>query len=185
MLDMLYGAALRLCRDAADAEDLVAETVARALANLDSLKDPQCLRAWVFRILANTFHSECRRRHRHAEVPFVEVPEEENQGFFWLFDKLHQPFLLWWDEAEQAFLDTLVREDIERALDALPEAFRIVVVLAEVQGFSYQEIAEMLEIPVGTVRSRLSRGRSLLQKALWVHAQAAGWVNTRSTTGEA
>jgi RNA polymerase sigma-70 factor (ECF subfamily) len=93
---------------------------------------------------------------------------------FSLFERLHQPFLLWWGTPEQDFLDRLLREDLIRAIEALPERFRIVVVLADVQGLSYLEIAGSLEVPIGTVRSRLARGRALLQKALWDHACDAG-----------
>jgi RNA polymerase sigma-70 factor (ECF subfamily) len=91
-----------------------------------------------------------------------------------LFEQLHQPFLLWWSDPEREFLNKLLREDLVRALDAMPEAYRIVVILSDLEECTYQEIAQTLGVPVGTVRSRLSRGRSLLQKALWQHAQAAG-----------
>ena len=104
---------------------------------------------------------------------------DDNDEAFWLFDRLHQPFLLWWGNQEQAFVDQLLAEDLVQAIDALPESYRMVVVLADVEGFSYQEIAEALDIELGTVRSRLSRGRSLLQKALWEHAQEAGLVAQR------
>jgi RNA polymerase sigma-70 factor (ECF subfamily) len=95
---------------------------------------------------------------------------------FSLFDRLHQPFLLWWSNPEQQFLTKMLRAEIERALDALPDGFRTVGILVEVQGYTYAEVAEILSVPVGTVRSRLSRARSLLQKSLWDQAQAAGVV---------
>jgi RNA polymerase sigma-70 factor (ECF subfamily) len=98
---------------------------------------------------------------------------------FSLFERLHQPFLLWWSSPEQTFLDRLLREDLIRAIEALPEPFRIVVVLADVQGLSYGDIARSLEVPIGTVRSRLGRGRARLQKALWDHACDAG-LRTRT-----
>lgn len=170
LMDRLYGAALRMTRNGADAEDLVAEALTKAWANLDGLEDPQCFEKWIFRILANTFISERRRRR---ETPATELEREEDEAFS-LFDNLHQPFLLWWGNPEQRFLDKLLREDVERALDDLPEPYRLVVVLVEVQGFTYAEAAETLEIPVGTVRSRLSRGRSLLQRALWRQARRVG-----------
>jgi RNA polymerase sigma-70 factor, ECF subfamily len=99
---------------------------------------------------------------------------------FSLFERLHQPFLLWWSNPEREFVNKLLREDLERAIDGLPEIFRLVVVFSEVEGLSYQDIARSLSIPVGTVRSRLSRGRSLLQKALWQHGQEAGLNTGRS-----
>lgn len=172
MLDGLYGAALRLTREQADAEDLVAETVHKALNRLGTLKDRNHLRAWMFRILTNTFISEHRKRRVRPEAEAW--PEDEGENEFSLFEKLHQPFMLWWGTPEQEFLNNVLREDLERAVDALPEVFRVVVVLTELQGFTYPEAARILRVPVGTVRSRLSRGRSLLQKELWQHAREAG-----------
>lgn len=183
MLDALYGAAMRLARNRADAEDLVAETVVKALSNCDSLKDRRCFRAWVFRILNNEFISQCRKRGVRSEVPLSEPGAETDDGF-WIFDRLHQPFLLWWGSAEQAFLDQILAEDLDRTLRQLPEVFRVAVVLADVEGLSYQEIADVLGVPIGTVRSRLARGRSLLQKGLWDHACDAGLVEEATKPGD-
>lgn len=175
MLDILYGSALRLTRNPADAEDLVAESVAKALASLDSLNDPKCLRGWIFRVMHNTYTSMCRKRRTRREVSYgVAADEDEDDGDFWLFDRLHQPFLLWWGNPEQMFLDNVLREDIEHALDKLPERYRIVVIMADIEECTYEEIAAALDVPVGTVRSRLSRGRSMLQKTLWRQAKEAG-----------
>lgn len=112
------------------------------------------------------------RRALRSRPETEPLPSDDES--FSIFERLHQPFLLWWGNPEQEFLNALLRGDLEHALQALPEGFRVVVVLAEIQGFSYQEIADTLEIPIGTVRSRLARGRSLLQRALWEHAQEAG-----------
>jgi RNA polymerase sigma-70 factor, ECF subfamily len=172
LIDRLYGTALSMTRHAPDAEDLVAEALAKAWANLDSLQDRQSFEKWVFRILVNTIISDRRRRKtRPAEES---VDDGENSGEFSLFAKVHQPFLLWWGNPEQQLLDKLLRQDIERALRSLPEAYRLAVFLVEVQGFSYAEAAEALDVPVGTVRSRLSRGRNLLQRALWRQANQIG-----------
>jgi RNA polymerase sigma-70 factor, ECF subfamily len=172
LIDRLYGTALSMTRHGADAEDLVAEALAKAWANLDSLQDRQSFEKWVFRILVNTIISDRRRRKtRPAEES---VDGGEDSGEFSLFEKVHQPFLLWWGNPEQQLLDKLLRQDIERALRSLPEAYRLAVILVEVQGFSYAEAAEALEVPVGTVRSRLNRGRSLLQRALWRQASQMG-----------
>jgi RNA polymerase sigma-70 factor (ECF subfamily) len=169
----LYGTALRLAKNSADAEDLVAESIAKAWTGLASLHDRSCFRAWLFRILSNTFASDCRARAVRPELDSLEAREAASEEFS-LFERLHQPFLLWWGSTEQEFLDRLLREDLEKAVDALPEAFRVVVVMADLQGLSYQEITDALGVPIGTVRSRLARGRSLLQKALWEHAVDAG-----------
>jgi RNA polymerase sigma-70 factor (ECF subfamily) len=169
LMDRLYGTGVRLTRNAADAEDLVAEALTTAWSRLDTLQDLQAFEKWVFRILTNTFVSRQRRRR---ETPATELEQEEEEGDpASLFDRLHQPFLLWWDDAEQRLLDRLACRDVERALDGLPDPFRLVVVLVAVEGFTYAEAAETLSIPVGTVRSRLSRGRSLLQDAFWRHAR--------------
>jgi RNA polymerase sigma-70 factor (ECF subfamily) len=174
LLPDLYGAALRLARNPADAEDLVAEAVARAWIRRATLKDPDSFRGWVFRILTNDYISRWRARAGDNLSQALEETEALDEETFSLFEKLHQPFLLWWGNPEQEFLNQLLREDLERAVDSLPECFRVVVVLADLQGFSYREIAESLELPIGTVRSRLARGRSLLQKELAIHAADAG-----------
>jgi RNA polymerase sigma-70 factor (ECF subfamily) len=180
LLDGLYGAALKLTHNRADAEDLVAETVTKAWANLASLHDRQCFRAWIFRILTNTFLSDCRRHHAASLDALAEAHDDcDGEAPFSLFDRLHQPFLLWWSSPEQEFLNKVLREDLEKAVCALPEAFRVPVILADLQGFSYEEIAGILGVPLGTVRSRLNRGRCLLQRALWNQAVAAGLVKDR------
>ena len=174
LLDNLYGAALRLARNRADAEDLVAEAVAKAWAHFGALHDRGCFRAWIFRILTNTFFSECRRTRTLSLEEMTEHDDDPAPEAFSLFEQLHQPFLLWWSNPEEEFLNKVLRADLERVLDALPEAFRIVVILSDLEGFNYQEIAGMLDVPVGTVRSRLSRGRALLQKMLWEQARDHG-----------
>ena len=164
-LDRLYGAALRLAKNQADAEDLVAEAVSKAWIARESLAVPEQFRGWIFRILTNTFMSERRKRGT------VSLDEPNGEGDeFSLFERLHQPFLLWWSNPEQEFVRKVLREDLTRALDALPEVFRVVIVLSELEDFSYQEIANMLGVPIGTVRSRLARGRSRLQQAMWQHS---------------
>jgi RNA polymerase sigma-70 factor, ECF subfamily len=169
VLPELVGTARRLARNREDAEDLAAEAITRAWLHRGSLRERQRFAGWILRILTNLFIS--RRRSdasRHEETGLDEETE------FSLFERLHQPFLLWWGTPEQDFLNRLLREDLVRAIEALPEPYRIVVVMADVQGLPYGEIACALEIPVGTVRSRLARGRALLQKALWEHACDAG-----------
>jgi len=186
LADRLFGTALRLTRNRDDAEDLVAETVAKAWAKLPELRDLQCFDAWIQRILANTFVSEWRHRRASPEIAIEPGVEHDEEGEpFSLFEKLHQPFLLWWASPEESVIAKLLREDIERALDGLPDAFRIAVVLVDVQGHSYPEAAELLGVPVGTVRSRLARARGLLQRSLWQHARDAGFHDNHDHGKEA
>jgi RNA polymerase sigma-70 factor (ECF subfamily) len=168
VLPELVGTARRLARNREEAEDLAAEAITKAWLHRASLRERQRFAGWILRILTNLFISRRRDAARHEETGLDEETE------FSLFERLHQPFLLWWGTAEQDFLNRLLREDLIRAIEALPDHYRIVVVMADVQGLSYGEIACALEIPVGTVRSRLARGRALLQKALWEHACDAG-----------
>jgi RNA polymerase sigma-70 factor (ECF subfamily) len=163
-----------LTKNNADAEDLVAESVTRAWRARASLADAGAFRAWMFRILNNTFVSDLRKRQaRPHEELLVEDSGGEESGFS-IFERLHQPFLLWFATPEQEFLDKLLREDLDRALGALPEHYRVVVVLADVEGLKYGEIAETLDVPLGTVRSRLARARSSLQRTLWSVARDRG-----------
>jgi RNA polymerase sigma factor (sigma-70 family) len=178
LLPQLLASARRMCRNATDAEDLVAEAIAKAWRHRDTLRERERLRGWLFRILTNTYLSERRTRATQPELEPLDAKTEE--GAFSLFERLHQPFLLWWGNPEQEFLTRLLEQDLERALDALPEPYRLTVLLADVQGLSYQEIADALDLPIGTVRSRLARGRAQLQKALWQHAQDAGLTNSDS-----
>ena len=175
LLSSLHGVARRLTGNDAEAEDVVAETVMCAWRGLDSLKSEAAFRAWIFRILHNTFISERRRANSRPQLDSNARDEpDENEPGFSIFEQMHQPFLLWFSNPEQEFLDKLLREDLDRALTTLPEHYRVVVILADLEEFNYGEIAEALEIPVGTVRSRLARARSALQKQLWQQAQAYG-----------
>lgn len=179
LLDQLYGAGIRLAKNREDAEDLVAETVAKAWAARRSLKDHNKFRSWMFRILTNTFRSDRRKQAVRPRGATVEPNLSDEEAPFSLFEQLHPPFLLWWGNPEKEFLNKLLAKDLEVAVDALPEAFRMVVVLTDMEGFSYREISDILKVPVGTVRSRLARGRGLLQKALWEHAKDAGLIHRR------
>lgn len=174
VLGSLHGVARRLCGNEAEAEDLVSEAITRAWRSRDDLADPAAFRAWLFRILHNTFVSERRRAHYAHEIAIQLEDEGDEEPRFSLFEQMHQPFLLWFSNPEQEFLDKLLREDLERALAALPEHYRVVVALSDLEELTYAEIATTLEIPIGTVRSRLARARSALQKSLWECARAYG-----------
>jgi RNA polymerase sigma-70 factor (ECF subfamily) len=168
MLGPLQGVARRLTRNDADAEDLVSETIVRAWRARESLSEARAFRAWMFRILSNTFISERRKAlaRPYAEA-FADSESCDPDASFSAFEQLHQPFLLWFANPEQEFLQKLEREQIDRALADLPEHYRVVVILADLEELKYSEIAETLDIPVGTVRSRLARARSALQSSLW------------------
>lgn len=176
LLPDLYGAAVRLCRDRTEGEDLVAEAVEKAWRALPSLRERSAFRGWVFRILNNAFLSQRRSLRSKVEQEPLDTTSE-----FSLFERLHQPILLWWGNPETQFINRLLREDLERAIDALPDQYRVVVVLVEIQGLAYREVADLLDIPVGTVRSRLARGRSQLQEALWEHATEQGLRDQEGT----
>jgi RNA polymerase sigma-70 factor, ECF subfamily len=184
LLPKLLGVARRLTRNDADAEDLVAETVLRGWRGLDSLANESSLRSWLFRILNNTFMSNCRRATARPHFDSIELDDDEEAEPFSLFEQMHQPFLLWFGNPEQAFLDKLLREDIEKALATLPAHHRMIVVLADIEELAYAEIAQALDVPVGTVRSRLARARAALQKLLWRQAQEVG-LHCESPAGAA
>ncbi|HSJ25160.1 MAG TPA: sigma-70 family RNA polymerase sigma factor [Longimicrobiales bacterium] len=171
LLPELYGTARRLAGNETEAEDLVAEAVAKGWAALASLTDRTAVRAWLFRILNNLWISRWRSARGQAVHESLDATDEEP---FSLFDRLHRPVLLWGGNPELEFLNRMLRADLARAIDALPDPFRSVVVLVDIQGLAYREVADLLDVPVGTVRSRLARGRSQLQEQLWQHAVEAG-----------
>ena len=165
-LPSLYSAAFRMTHNAADAEDLVQETYLRAYRGFKGFEEGTNLKAWLFRILTNTFINIYRAKQRRPEQQ-----ELEEGGDLFLYRKLRG---LEAAEAnrttEDIVLDHFADSEVQAAVDALPENFRIPVLLADVEDFSYKEIAEMLNIPIGTVMSRLHRGRKALQKSLFEYA---------------
>lgn len=174
LLGDLHRVALRLTHSNKDAEDLVAETVMRACENIASLRDTTKAKQWMLRILSNIFLNVCRTKKLHQEVPLIETSEGDEESFS-LFDVVSQ---LSSEEGnpEREVVNKLLDEEIQRAIASLPEDNRVVVVLCDVEGYAYEEIAKMLEIPLGTVRSRLARGRGALQKRLYTHAQERGLI---------
>ena len=176
LMDRLYGAAMRFTRNASDAEDLMAEALEKAWNALDSLDDRSRFDGWLMRILSNTYISQWRRKKVRDEIFDDDALTDDLDDRSTLYARLHQPFLLWWGTPEQTFVNNLLVEDIAAALDGISDAYREVVVMVELLGFTYEETADSLEIPVGTVRSRLNRGRRMLQDALWHNARDAGLV---------
>jgi RNA polymerase sigma-70 factor (ECF subfamily) len=180
LLDKLYGAAFKLTRNEQEAEELVAHTLELAWRRIDSLKDQKAFKSWIMHILSNEFISKWRKQKVHEKY-FDEETYDELDETNCLYAKLHQPFLLWWSSPEQQFVNNLLREDIEKAIDGIPETYREVVILIEILEHNYKEVSDMLHIPVGTVRSRLNRGRRYLQDALYTCAKNAG-LNMQKTS---
>jgi RNA polymerase sigma-70 factor (ECF subfamily) len=164
----LYSAALRMTRNPADAEDIVQETYLKAYRAYNTFKEGTNLKAWLYRILTNTYINRYRKlQRRPSEVELGELQD------LYLFKRLGESSGAE-RSTEESVLESMVDEDIKAALESLPERFRMPVLLADVEGFSYKEIAEILDIPIGTVMSRLHRGRKALQKKLWSLAEQRG-----------
>jgi RNA polymerase sigma-70 factor (ECF subfamily) len=177
-MDSLYGLAMRLTRNGADAEDLVADAVAKAWSAIATLEDRERVRAWLFRILHNCYVSEYRKKSvRPVEWSYDErsVDGAEDDLASWLGEQSDE-FLIWWANPEREFANRLLGQDIMAAIEELPEVFRTVITLVIIEGLPYDEAAEILGVPPGTVRSRMKRGRTLLQKALWQHGKDAGLI---------
>jgi RNA polymerase sigma-70 factor (ECF subfamily) len=175
-MDPLYGVAMRLTRCSADAEDLVAESVAKAWSSIDSLQDRSRFRPWLFRILHNHFVTDYRKKSiRPQEEHIEELFDDEGEGdVVSILEEQPDEFLKWWALPEKALINKILGEQIMAAIDELPDAFRVTILLVNVEGLGYDEAAEVLGVPAGTVRSRMKRGRTLLQKALWQQAKEAG-----------
>jgi len=159
-LGALFRTALRMTRNREDAEDLVQETTTKAFSAFDRFEEGTNFRAWIFKILTNTFINNYYRVRERDKLPSLDEMEEES-AFQPVFDGI---------SPEQALLNTLTKEDIQKAIDIIPIDFKSVVILNLVEGFSYKETAEILDIPIGTVMSRLHRGRKILQKLLWEYS---------------
>ena len=169
-MQSLFSTALRLTRNTADAEDLVQEAYLRAYRGYESFSEGTNLRAWLFRILTNAHINRYRSKKRR-----VEETEFDDVEDFYLYRKLHDPGALG-RSAEDELMGLFGEGEVVAAVEALPEAYRVAVLLADVEGFAYKEIAEILDIPIGTVMSRLHRGRKALQKELYEFASARGLV---------
>jgi RNA polymerase sigma-70 factor (ECF subfamily) len=177
LLDSLYASALRMTRNPADAEDLVQETMLRAYRSFDRFEPGTNLKAWLFRIMTNAYINTYRKKQREPK----KVSADEIEDFD-LYQELKNHDDQFSQTPERIVLDSLVDSDIIEAIDDLPEQFRLAVVLSDVEGFSYAEMAEIMDVPLGTVMSRLHRGRKALQKRLWELARDRGIVRS-STDG--
>ncbi len=177
----LYSAALRMTRNSADAEDLVQETFLKAYRSFRTYEEGSNLRAWLYRILTNTFINTYRAKQRRPMETDLDDVED-----LYLYRRLgSMETALAARSAEDTMFELFTDDEVKTALEDLPENFRLPVLLADVEGFSYKEIAEMLEIPIGTVMSRLHRGRKAMQKALFEFARARGLVSDPEPTADA
>jgi RNA polymerase sigma-70 factor (ECF subfamily) len=168
----LYAAALRMTRNPADAADLVQETYLRAYRGYGNFEEGTNLRAWLYRILTNTYINIYRARQRRPqETDLADVEDLYMYRRLPLIESAVDS-----RSAEDQLVDLIADDEVKQALEDLPENFRIPVLLADVEGFSYREIADMLDIPIGTVMSRLHRGRKAMQKALFDYAEARGFT---------
>jgi RNA polymerase sigma-70 factor (ECF subfamily) len=172
----LYSAAMRMTRNRADAEDLLQETYLKAYRAYGSFEQGTNLKAWLYRILTNTFINSYRAKRRRPDETDLEELED-----FYLFRHLGGlEAAAAGRSAEDEVLESFTDDEVKEAVESLPENFRIAVLLADVEGFSYKEIADITGVPIGTVMSRLHRGRRALQKALHDFGKARGLVSAPS-----
>ena len=169
-IDSLYNTAYRMTRNAQDAEDLVQEAYLKAYKYYDKFQEGTNFKAWLFKILKNTFINSYRKKQQQpAQSDFADIEETFESR---LDDEVLRRNLT----PEESLLEHVLDEDVQRALDELPEDYRMVVVLADLEGFAYKEIADILDVPVGTVMSRLYRGRRLLEKVMLSYARDHGYL---------
>jgi RNA polymerase sigma-70 factor (ECF subfamily) len=170
LVDALYGTAIRLTRNERDAEDLVQDTLLRAYRFWHKFEQGTNCKAWVFKILSNTF---INRYHKEKRANEVQVLSPDDSGTMEILSAEADTATR---DPEGALASRMFSEDVQRALEALPADFRLAVLLCDLEEFSYREIADMLEVPIGTVMSRLYRGRRLLQRALHDYAVEQGII---------
>ncbi len=168
LLDQLYGAAMKMTRNPQDAQDLVQETYLKAYAAFDSFAEGTNLKAWLYRIMTNSYINGYRKRQREPFLGAVDDLED------WQMGGAESTTAMSSRSAEAEAIDRAPDSVVTRALNALPEDFRMAVYLADVEGFSYQEIADIVGVPIGTVMSRLHRGRGRLRTALREYALEQG-----------
>jgi RNA polymerase sigma-70 factor (ECF subfamily) len=174
--DGLKRFALSLCHNQHNAEDLVSETVLKAYQNFSSIKDHTKIKSWLYKILYNQFVSMHRKSSRMKQV---DLSERDGDNFS-LFENLTATGI---EDPEKIFLQKLTAASVQKAIEELPLIFKQALVLSDMEQFSYNEISKILDIPVGTVRSRIARARQQLEKSLWQLALGMGIVN-KLTSGK-
>ena len=175
-LPSLFSTALRMTHNKTDAEDLVQDTLFKAFRALEQFQENTNFRAWIFRIMVNTFITGYRKAVKQPQKISYDDMEE-----FFLYKRLDEQIELQ-ETSKEDFLDNFFDDDIKEALENLPYQFRLVVLLCDVEGFSYNEIASIIDTPLGTVMSRLYRGRKLLQRYLWSYAKTRGYITDVAAT---
>ena len=169
-VDSLYNTAYRMTRNAEDAQDLVQETYFKAYRYYDKFAEGTNLKAWLFKILKNTFINNYRKKQKQPyQTDFADIEESLESR---VQDDAHRSL----SRPDEILLENVLDEHVQKAMDGLPEDYRMAVVLADLEGFSYKEVAEILEVPVGTVMSRLYRGRKLLEEAMLRYARDHGYL---------
>ncbi|MBI4500078.1 MAG: sigma-70 family RNA polymerase sigma factor [Gemmatimonadetes bacterium] len=167
-LDSIHRVALRLTRDATDAEDLTQDTMLKAFRSFHLYRPGSNIRAWLFTILRHTFFTQYRRRQRRPDVDDAEMVDD-----FSLYRAVQEV------DPEGRFFEQIVDDTVLRAIDDLPDEFRETLVLSDVEGLRYDEIAEITAAPVGTVKSRLFRARKALQRRLYDYAVEMGYIKRK------
>jgi RNA polymerase sigma-70 factor (ECF subfamily) len=179
-MNELYAAAMRMTRNPASADDLVSETYAKAWKSFHQFERGTNMRAWLYKILTNSYINIYRKKVRQGHS--VEMDQYETQDEFYIFNKLSKKIVSEEQDPAKIVLAKFAEQDILNAMDKLTEGYRETVILSDLQGLTYEEISKALDIPVGTVRSRLNRGRKQLQKALWEEAVRSGYVEEKKMT---
>ncbi|GAA2510133.1 MAG: sigma-70 family RNA polymerase sigma factor [Kocuria rhizophila] len=177
-VDQLYAAALRMARNPSDAEDLVQEAYTKAFSAFHQYKPGTNLKAWLYRILTNTYINLYRKRQREPRQANTDAVED------WQLHRAESHTSTGLRSAEVEALDHLPDSDVKRALQELPEEFRLAVYFSDVEGFAYKEISEIMDTPIGTVMSRLHRGRKLLREKLGDYAQERGFDTSKTRKGK-
>jgi len=177
-MDELFASAMRMTKQKEAAEDLLSEVYSKAWKAFDQFEPGTNLRAWLYKILTNTYINHYRHKQREPYMVELDRPDDPDTGSGGdLYDRILGASPSPFDNPDAVLTNRILDQDLTKAIESLPDEFRLAVLLSDVQNFSYQDIADILSIPIGTVRSRLWRGRRLLQKILWKQAVEAGIVS--------